>query len=349
MSPRTWILARTVRGVGRISRASGTTDPATIRALKRMVTRLVEDGRLDLLRDVQAGRLPLLVLYDAYRRKRLGELAIGGAAAGLAETWEAWAKQVEVSVPYRQQLGTALRWLKAPQSAVVQDLPELVREARITMAQHPQSFNRLRSCVQAFARDTLGRTSAAWRGVTDIPPYSAQAVRRATTRRPGHPQTVAGLAELCRTVDVDVGAALWSMATTGMGPGEYWGRWTVTTAGIRVHGTKASGRDRLVPDIGRCVRPRLSRQALEDRLVKAQAGITPYDCRRSFAVWSEAAGIVRARRRLYLGHGPGDVTGLYEQHEIAEFLSADAERLVQYLARELAAVEAGPQLLKTEA
>ena len=60
--------------------------------------------------------------------------------------------------------------------------------------------------------------------------------------------------------------------------------------------------------------------------------LTPYDLRRSYANWLEAAGIPRTRRRLYLGHGAGDVTGLYETHEVAAFLADDAQRLREYVA-----------------
>jgi len=48
----------------------------------------------------------------------------------------------------------------------------------------------------------------------------------------------------------------------------------------------------------------------------------------------EAASIPRTRRRIYLGHGAGDVTDLYEAHEVAAFLVEDAERLQRYLAHD---------------
>jgi integrase len=55
-----------------------------------------------------------------------------------------------------------------------------------------------------------------------------------------------------------------------------------------------------------------------------------YDLRRSFAVWMEDAGIPRSRRKLYLGHSAGDVTGLYERRELLAWLEEDGERLRAY-------------------
>jgi hypothetical protein len=63
---------------------------------------------------------------------------------------------------------------------------------------------------------------------------------------------------------------------------------------------------------------------------------TPYDLRRSFANWMEAAGIPRTRRKLYLGHGAADVTDLYERHEVQAFLLEDGRKLRAWIDRQLA-------------
>jgi hypothetical protein len=60
--------------------------------------------------------------------------------------------------------------------------------------------------------------------------------------------------------------------------------------------------------------------------------VEPYDCRRGYATWLEAAGIPRTRWRLYLGHGATTVTDLYERHQVDAFLAEDAERLRLVLA-----------------
>lgn len=64
---------------------------------------------------------------------------------------------------------------------------------------------------------------------------------------------------------------------------------------------------------------------------------TPYDLRRTYANWLEAAGVMRTRRKLYLGHSAGDTTGLYELHEVNDFLAADGAKLREFAGLETAA------------
>lgn len=52
-----------------------------------------------------------------------------------------------------------------------------------------------------------------------------------------------------------------------------------------------------------------------------------YNCRRHYAHWLQLARVPRARRRWYYGHQSGDVTDLYEQHEVEAYLRRDGRRL----------------------
>lgn len=52
----------------------------------------------------------------------------------------------------------------------------------------------------------------------------------------------------------------------------------------------------------------------------------------------------RCRRMLYMGHSPSDVSALYEHHEVEGFLAEDAQRLRSWLAGQLPASVALPQL-----
>jgi integrase len=62
--------------------------------------------------------------------------------------------------------------------------------------------------------------------------------------------------------------------------------------------------------------------------------VRPYDLRRTYANWLEAAGVPRTRRKMYMGHGASDVTDLYERHEVERFLAEDAERLRRFVGAE---------------
>jgi integrase len=70
-----------------------------------------------------------------------------------------------------------------------------------------------------------------------------------------------------------------------------------------------------------------------------------YDLRRSFAVWMEDAGIPRSRRKHYLGHSAGDVTGLYERRELLAWLEEDAGRLRAYAGAVLETLDGGLKLM----
>lgn len=87
-----------------------------------------------------------------------------------------------------------------------------------------------------------------------------------------------------------------------------------------------------VPLIRAIRRPTRGYQAFRVALAEASGEtVEPYDLRRSYATWLEAAGIPRTRRKLYLGHGATSVTDLYERHHVDSFLVEDAERLRQFI------------------
>jgi integrase len=148
--------------------------------------------------------------------------------------------------------------------------------------------------------------------------------------------------ELARKIEAQHFGALWGMALTGMGPKEFFDGWKIAGAGVHVPGTKRRARNRTVP---LALGERYSgakgdnRQAPEwrarlfaDALKAASNGaVQPYDLRRTYATWMEAAQIPRSRRKQYMGHSLGDVTDIYEQYEVAEHLAADAAKLEAFV------------------
>ena len=153
------------------------------------------------------------------------------------------------------------------------------------------------------------------------------------------------------------GRIWWSMCLTGMGPKELWGPWTVEADRVHSEGTKAEGRRRDVPLVDYPVRPELTRDGFTsalrrysehrvredlreqlqrkptaDELAEARRTlkawkVTPYQARKTFARWMEDAGIPRARREVYRGHGKRDIGDVYERYEVADYLRGDAEKM----------------------
>ncbi|HVT40001.1 MAG TPA: hypothetical protein VHE78_13210 [Gemmatimonadaceae bacterium] len=189
----------------------------------------------------------------------------------------------------------------------VGELPTILAEHRRAYANRRKTFDNDRAILLGFARDVCGRHTSLYLQIAAFEPYRPRRINAT------HPQTVPGLLEWTEKqgeepvkLDPDTAACYWAMATTGMGPGEYWGSWERRTDRIVIHGTKREARARAVPDLGRCAEPpRISRQAFEDRLAEQTAGaFEPYDLRRTFANWLEEAGVRRTRLKLPRARDP---------------------------------------------
>ncbi len=319
---RSYRLDRVFPAVGRIHRASGTSRRSVYRQVDAMLSALYSTARLDLLRGIRDGSLHPMQVFDAYRRGRLDELPTAEGLRDLEQTFTAWVKAGAWSAWWRSGLTQAGKRLG---SGSVADVPAKLIALRQAMATKARTFNQTRVGALSFCRDTLGRGAAIYLAVRAIPPLPVK------VKQPHRPQTPQALTEA--PLDAETLAAAWSMAVTGMGPKEFWeDGWEQGVGYIHVHGQKRGGRDRKVPDVGLCKTPTLTRSAFCQRVKRANVAWTPYDLRRSFATWIEAAGIPRTRRKLYLGHGVRDVTDLYEWHEVAAFLRADAQTLRAWVA-----------------
>jgi integrase len=333
VTPQTLIIDREFPGVGRIKKASGTTLPVVRRKMNRMLTELYETSRLDLLRDIRDNRLTLMQALDAYRRKAIDSLATGPTAQKLATAMQKWIDKQEPGVDYDEKsiesFGTSLAYLlKANKEAKVNDLPDILEALRDTLGrEHPRSFNMARSNAMSFVRATLKKKHPLWLAINAVEP------RPVPKRAPRPDVTVEWMRNTFANPETNkVDAVAWGMATTGMGPKEYWGRWEVKADRVTVHGTKREARVRSVPLVLAPAVPRLSKDNFRKKVNERTNGVvTPYDLRRTFSRWMERAGIVRARRKMYLGHASGDVTGLYEEHEIDGYLAEDAAALRRFI------------------
>lgn len=332
MTPETLVIDRTFKGVGRIKKASGTTIPAVRRKLSRMLTALADEGRIDLLRAIRDGDLTLMEVHDAYQRNALDKLPTAATAKPLATAMEKWIATLRVpddaSAKHKESLETSRRYFKkkAPK-ATVADLPRVLEQLRDSLGKsYPRSFNLARTAGLAFVRAKLKRSHPLWLAIAAVEP------RKVTGKRTPQPLDVIVLRNLFPAPQSDpVDAIAWGMATTGMGAGEYWGRWSVKADRIHVGGTKRPGRVRDVPLVLAPAVPRMHRRTFEDKFRERTRVFQAYDLRRTYANWLESAGVPRTRRKLYMGHGARDVTDLYERHEVDAFLIDDAAKLCAYL------------------
>lgn len=331
MTPQTLLIDRNFKGVGRIHRATGTTNPRMRRKLSDMLTSLHESARLDVLRAIRDGQLTMLQVYDAYQRRDLDSLPLAGTMRPLHETMAKWIESADVSPHHATMLGQALKYFDATMpGAKIGDLPAILETLRDSLGvKHPRSFNYCRVAASRFVRALFKRSHPLYGAITDVEPRVVKAKRK---RKPLSVQQMRNLFPNIHDSHDD--AIAWGIVTTGMRPVEYWGAWSVEADRVVIGSAKqrqTRRAERAVPLIIAPAVPRVHRRTWENHIRDRGLGITPYDLRRTYANWLEAAGISRTRRKLYLGHSAGDVTGLYELHEVDTFLADDAKKLRDFV------------------
>lgn len=331
MTPETLVIDRRFRGVGRIRRASGTTDPKLRRNYSRMLDAFKDQGRVDLLKAIQDGSLTFAECYVAHRRHALNELIVGETAKPLAPAWDAWLEshRKDYSAKHAVSLGQSLKYLTRAKAARIADLPRALRELRGSLgSEHARSYNVTRAAVLAFLRSTLTKAHPLWLQC------SAVEVRKVTPKRKGVHLTPEHARNFFPAPESDpVDAIAWGMLSTGMHEQEYFEDGFHVRAGcVRIEGRKRGGRDRDVPLVVVPPAPSMHRRTFTDKLrERTVRKLQPYDLRRTYAHWLEQAQIPRTRRKLYMGHGATDVTDLYERHEVDAFLERDGDRIRAFL------------------
>ncbi len=93
-----------------------------------------------------------------------------------------WLPVVKCGEKHRAAHKTAINYITATARAdsPVSDLPGVLRQLKVKLAKegHPAQFNRVRSSVQRFLRDTLGKRHAIYKAA----PTSHRSKRRSSER-----------------------------------------------------------------------------------------------------------------------------------------------------------------------
>lgn len=344
----TFAFDRVIPGVGRFRCASGTTDKRVFKQMDAMLDALYGQGRLDLLAAMKSRKVPMMQVYSAYRLGDLESLPTVEQLIPLVGALKAFAENYDCSDKHRQTLWTLHNYAEkhAASDAKVPALPDVLKALRVIVK--PTMFNRLRAAALAFVRSHYGKRSKLWLGVAQVETL------KVTPTVIKHPATVAEMLELCerlpttmnrdnKDIPVDMAGMAWTLATTGMRTEvEYFDEeWAVKSGFLEIGTGKKDKAIRRVPLIREPVAPQCAVKVFREAIKAATDGqMTPYDFRRTYVNWLEAAGIQRTRRKLYLGHGAIDITGQYEWHEVKAFLAEDAEKVKGWLDAEIAAANA---------
>lgn len=318
----TYILDRVFPGLGRIRRASGTLDRRVYQALNGMLSQLWAAGRSDVLASVRDGNLHPLEVWATMRGGSIHDLPTPEAIEPFNV---AWIESLECSDDYRVDLRSKMRRFLDGRSLTLADLAPRLAEYRDT-CEGPAMFNRTKAALQGFLARRVGRHHHLWNAVSGVPGLKERKAH-------GNPQSVVGLTALTAKMSEPFARIAWTMALTGMGPKEYWGKWRTVTGMVHILGTKTGGRNRHVPILGTLFRPTKTRGLFEDVLAEASDGkVKPYDMRRTFAVWLELAGVSVTHVRLYLGHRAQSVTDRYLWREVMTHIPEDGKRVRAWLA-----------------
>ena len=326
----TLVIDLTFRGIGRIKRASGTTDKAVFTGLKQMLRQLYQAGRWEVLERIRDGELSLLQVWRHHRVGQWERIPTAEHLLPLKETLDSWASTYPCSPKHQESLTRSFGLIAESTrgSATVADLPEALKFLRVRCQSEGigRTFNLARSASQAFLRSTVGKHDPLWLKVSTVerlpePPKIGK-----------HPKNIEEVLEITEALGPKAGPMWLALCLTGMGPKEYFeDGFEVQQDRILIRGKKRKGRNRVVPLVTAPVRPMLTRWGFRQALRRLPILVTPYDARRTFANLMETAGIPRTRRMMYLGHRARDVTDLYERHEVTAFLAEDARKLLALL------------------
>jgi hypothetical protein len=324
-------------GAIRIKKATGITDRATLKAMREMLRLLYRQPahRHLVIEQSRPGcRRSLLDLYTAYLAGKLADLTPSFEDHDLEALKDEWLAEFQASQSHHNTLRGVFKQLLAGVrfKAKLSDLPALLEQYRTKCVANgtPRAFNYAKMGCLALLRDKVGKRHPLRSNVADVPgmPEAKNGVKGMTIEQ----------ARSVRAALPEPAARIWwMMCCSGMGPTELWGEWTAQTDRVVIKGTKRPGRrwgsdGRQVPLLCAMTRPAMTVGHFQKLLGKA--GATPYQGRKTFTRLMEKAGVPRTRRILYLGHGVKDITFLYEEYEITEFLSGDRARLLAELGPE---------------
>lgn len=320
----TFMIDRQLRGIGRVKRASGTTDSRVLKGINGMLSTMHEAGMFPQLEAIRDGKIHPLVAYATYKRTGIKGLPDANAMETVEAAWTTWNNRVKNKSTRRMHQNSWKHVASAlPDGGTFAQLPDAVLSLRDTLEDHPPAFNRARASVLAFLRDRLGKKHSVYETVSGIPAMKEEPVNRSAPTIERAMQIRDGLPEKAASI-------WWSMVTTGMGLLEYDSAWELHDSHVSIPGTKRKDRVRVVPRLGTPQRRDMGWK--QYKKVLTAMGVQPYDARRAYEHILEEAQVSRTRCKLYMGHALRDVTDRYGRADLNKFLASDRLALLAYIA-----------------
>jgi hypothetical protein len=319
----TFVLDLRLGKLGRLKRASGTSDLVIFRDVRTTLVRLRRERRWDLLALVVNRLVTPLGLCEAIWGGRQDELPTGAEAQPLRQVVDRWIAGLDRAPVTRREYERMLLRV-ATERARLADVPLiLARERALAMRTGKRAaFNRLYAALRTLLRHVVGPDHRLLREVQRV-----EWLRESP--RQGNPQSVDAVRSLAGKLGRHA-PTLWALCLTGMRRGEYFGRrFTVLPDRIAIRGTKTRAAAREVPRPYPVESPTCEYRWFKGLLSEASGGaVRVHDLRYTYQRWLEEAGVPEVRIKCYAGHAVRDVSELYRRGRgFAEHLAGDAEKL----------------------
>src|SRR2546428_3729916 len=321
--------ARRFRGGGRLAVAGGASPPTDFQRGTRFWPRLYDQGRLDLLRAIQAGTLNVTEVYAADRTGQLDTLTGDRALLG-ASLWDAvkvWTPTSAAAKQTRRRYATSFATLERSgvlkSSATVGDLAGVDwRGLGATWNGGASDWNHLRRAVSRFLTLYLGDVHHPMRRAV----VKAIPTRKETSRVPDLPLPL--FWSIVQATPEFVRAAYVTMAALGLRVGEYLkltkDHLLPHTLSVRIPGTKTAESAAVVRvgeqpwPVVRAARPSpLAYKWLREyfkralKVVGAPLDLRLHDLRHCYAQWLVDAGASEARVQVGMRHATAAMTRRY--------------------------------------
>jgi hypothetical protein len=357
------------KSVGRIAKASGVfpdtrNGTELIQQIKLMIRDLDTNRDISKLTQIRQGKVHLLDALAAWKAGRLSfaESYAGDALLPRLSQWLDVAPVSPITIrQYRNYISRLEKLGMVTPATRVRDCADVLRAIRVTLAREHKAvyFGNIRQMFMSFLVNHLGydAESHVLRDVRRILPLKVKSRREHNPLR--GPRDLIDLGARINTSgrwgnrEIDYKSWIYFMALTGMRPTEFerglWER-DEATGHLRIKGTKTRNAVRVIPLIMWLEPEQRTLGNLQMRLVNIRpvTAVRARDFRRTSAVWYEQAGVPRSRYAYYLGHGPKDMTALYESRTPTKAeLDADRATMLAWLETQKAApqVEAVPDEL----
>jgi integrase len=329
-------------GIGRIRRASGTTDKRVYEAIQGMLTMLHQTGRLQILREIRDGTIEVMDCYEHYLNNKLEHLPSTLTLQKIDPTVFDWiASRTDIADTTTVGYTDAVRrMVKTVGNYTVQNVAKAMKKYKAT--QPPtRMFNYCRIALLAYLRHNHGKRSHVWQSLSEIRPI------KQTTKPDPHSLTLLEALDVIRALPEAHARMASTLLWTGMRWKEYTvDGWEVKADRIAIHGKKTRFREREVPRLhtGMSANPdgvdfRLwpdsaHVQVFRRHLKAVRSDLMVSTFRNTYSHILEESDISQSRIASYMGHGPKTQTEQYTRQEMTMWVKKDSKAIRRYVRKQ---------------